>query len=155
MKMNRKKEAVFWLALILALISILLLAHPLPTQAGRGLPPRKPPPAAQPPDDDNDKDPTPDGAHIVLQVPSAPAGVWTIVQWQDTAGGWHDIEGWSGSLDEGNQKTWWLGPNLLGKGPFRWLVYQGERGKLLATSDSFYLPDTAGKKVRVEMSFSE
>jgi hypothetical protein len=153
MKMNRKKEAVFWLALILALISILLLAHPLPTQAGRGLPPRKPPPAAQPPDDD--KDPTPDGAHIVLQVPSAPAGVWTIVQWQDTAGGWHDIEGWSGSLDEGNQKTWWLGPNLLGKGPFRWLVYQGERGKLLATSDSFYLPDTAGKKVRVEMSFSE
>ena len=154
--MNRKKEAVFWLALILALISILLLAHPLPTQAGPGLPPRKPPPAAQPPDDDNDKDPTPDGAHIVLQAPSAPAGAWTIVQWQDTAGGWHDIDGWQGTLDEGNQKMWWLGPGLLGKGPFRWLVYQSTKGdKLLATSDPFYLPGAEGEKLQVEVSLSE
>jgi hypothetical protein len=36
---------------------------------------------------DDDEDGKPAGAHIVLQVPSAPAGVWTIVQWQDSAGG--------------------------------------------------------------------
>lgn len=153
--MNPSKRTVFWLAIALALIGVLVLAWPLPTQAGPGLPPRKPPPAAQPPGDDDDKDPTPDGAHIVLQVPSAPAGVWTIVQWQDTAGGWHDIAGWSGALDDSTQKTWWLAPNLFGKGPFRWLVYQGERGKLLATSDPFYLPGSAREKLRVEVSLSE
>jgi hypothetical protein len=42
---------------------------------------------AQPPDDDDDKDDEPVGAYNVLHVPSAPAGVWTMVQWQDTAGG--------------------------------------------------------------------
>jgi len=149
--MNPKKRTVFWLVFTLALISVLLLAWPLPTQAGPNLPPRKPQPAAQPPDDD-DKDPTPNGAHIVLHVSSAPAGVWTIVQWQDTAGGWHDVESWSGALDDGIHKTWWLAPDLFGKGPFRWLVYQGERGKLVATSDPFYLPGTEGEKLRVEVS---
>jgi hypothetical protein len=67
-KMNYKKyPTIFWLALILALIGVFLLAWPLPTQAGPGLPPRKPPPAAQSPDDDNDndKDDEPVGAHII------------------------------------------------------------------------------------------
>jgi hypothetical protein len=50
------------------------------------------------------------------------------------------MDGWQGTLDEGDQKMWWLAPDLFGKGPFRWLVYQGERGNLLATSDPFYLP---------------
>ena len=50
---------------------------------------------------------------------------------------------------------WWLAPDLFGKGPFRWLVYQGEGGKLLATSDSFYLPDAAREKLWVEVSLSE
>jgi hypothetical protein len=118
-----------------------------------GLPSRATP-TPQPPDDGDDDKPA--GAHIVLQVESAPAGAWTIVQWQDSAGGWHDIEGWQGTLDEGDQKMWWLAPNLFGKGPFRWLVYQStERDELLATSESFYLPDFAGKKVWVEVSLSE
>jgi len=156
--MNHKKyQTIFWFTFTLALISVLLLAwRPLPTQAGPDLPPRKPPPAAQPSDDDDDQDEEPVGAHIVLQVPPALPGVWTIVQWQDTAGGWHDIDGWQGTLDEGDQKMWWLGPGLLGKGPFRWLVYQSTKGdKLLATSDSFYLPDAEGEKLWVEVSLSE
>ena len=155
--MNHKKhQTILWLALALALISVLVLAWlPLPTQAGPDLPPRKPPPV-QPPDDDDDKDDEPIGAHIVLHVPSAPAGVWTIVQWQDTAGGWHDIDGWQGTLDEGDQKMWWLGPGLFGKGPFRWLVYQSTKGeKLLAPSESFYLPDAEGEELRIEVSLSE
>jgi hypothetical protein len=156
--MNHKKHpTIFWGTFTLALIGVLLLAWPLPTQAGPNLPPRKPPPVAQPPDDDDDdKDDEPVGAHIVLHVPSAPAGVWTIVQWQDSAGGWHDIDGWQGTLDEGDQKMWWLAPYLFGKGPFRWLVYQSTRGeKLLAASESFYLPDAEGEKLWVEVSLSE
>ena len=167
--MNHKKyPTIFWFAFLI-LISVLLLAWPpLLTQAGPELPPRETPippelppretpiPAQPSDDDDDDKDDTPDGAHIVLRVPSAPAGVWTIVQWQDSAGGWHDIDGWQGTLDEGDQKMWWLAPDLFGKGPFRWLVYQSPGGdKLLATSDSFYLPNSAGEKLRVEVSLSE
>ena len=144
---GRKHQLTSWCAFLI-LISVLFVAWPPLTHAGPNLPPREKPTRAQPPDDDDKSA----GAHIVLQVPSAPAGVWTIVQWQDSAGGWHDIEGWAGTLDEGEQKMWWLAPGLFGKGPFRWLVYQGERGKLLATSDSFYLPGTEGEKLCVEVS---
>jgi len=142
-------------ALILSLLSALA---PAGSEASPRALPTRPEDAPPPPPgdgDDDDKDDMPDGAHIVLHVPSAPAGVWTIVQWRDSAGGWHDIDGWQGTLDEGDQKMWWLAPDLFGKGPFRWLVYQGERGRLLATSDSFYLPDSAGEKRRVEVSLSE
>ncbi len=149
--MNHKEYQTIFLRVSLTLISVLLLAWPpLLTPVGADLPPRKPPSADQPPGDDDDDKPV--GAFIVLQVPSAPAGLWTIVQWQDSAGGWHDIDGWQGTLDEGDQKMWWLAPNLFGKGPFRWLVYQStERDELLATSESFYLPDAAGEKLWVEV----
>jgi hypothetical protein len=151
----RKYRIIPWFA-VFVLISILLLAwSPLLTQAGRELPSRETPSPAQPPGDDDDDD-KPAGAHIVLQVQSAPAKAWTIVQWQDSAGGWHDIDGWQGTLDEGGKKMWWLASDLFGKGPFRWLVYQTSRGdKLLATSDSFYLPDSVDEKLRVEVSLSE
>jgi hypothetical protein len=152
--MNHKEhQIILWLAFTFTLIGVLLLAWPpLLTHVGADLPPRKPPSADQPPDDG---DVEPDGAHIILQVPSAPAGVWTVVQWQDSAGGWHDIDGWENTLDEGNKRVWWVAPAAFGTGPFRWLVYQSQGGKLLATSDSFYLADAAGKKLRVEVSLSQ
>jgi hypothetical protein len=156
--MNHKEyQTILWLALTSILISVLLLVWlPMPTQAGPGLPPRVTPTPRPSGGDDDDKDDQPVGAHIVLHVPSAPAGVWTIVQWQDSAGGWHDIDGWQGTLDEGDQKMWWLGPGLFGKGPFRWLVYQSTSGeKLLAASESFYLPDAEGEKLGVEVLLSE
>jgi hypothetical protein len=148
---------VLYIVILVLIGGILVAESLLPVRAEPDLPPRETPIPAQPPgDDDDDKDDKPLGAHIVLQVESAPAGVWTIVQWQDSAGGWHDIDGWQGTLDEGNQKMWWLAPDLFGKGPFRWLVYQSPRGdKLLATSDSFYPPDAAGEKLWVEVSLSE
>jgi len=110
------------------------------------------PTPTRPPDDDDDKDDKPTGAHIVLQVQSAPVGVWTVVQWQDSAGGWHDIEGWQGTLDGGAQKVWWVAAKDFGTGPFRWLVYQGQGGKLLAQSEPFYLPYSAGETVEIEVS---
>jgi hypothetical protein len=51
---------------------------------------------------------------------------------------------------------WWLAADLFGKGPFRWLVYQSTRGeKLLAASESFYLPGAEGEKLWVEVLLSE
>jgi hypothetical protein len=73
-----------------------------------------------------------------------------MVQWQDPQGKWHDVEGWQGTLDEvqvgqdgtvTGYKTWWLGEENMGKGPFRWQVYRGKGSKLLATSEPFDLPN--------------
>jgi hypothetical protein len=89
--------------------------------------------------------------------------LWTVVQWQDAWGGWHDVEGWRGELDEvatGDEgevvghKTWWVAKSDLGTGPFRWLVYEGRQGRRLATSVPFDLPDTRGRTERVEVSLA-
>ena len=80
--------------------TILLVAWPLsPAQADGGepqLPPRNPPPATPTigdEDGEDDRDPPP-GAYIELQTQAAPAEAWTVVQWQDQLGGWHEVEGW-------------------------------------------------------------
>ncbi len=127
---------------------------PIPTAS-----PPTPPPAARP---------APAGAQIELRVQFPPTWpwtkshwqeLWTVVQWQDTWGDWHDVEGWQGALDdveigEGGevvgQKVWWVAESDLGKGPFRWRVYQGWR--LLAQSGTFDLPDSNGATVMVEVS---
>ncbi len=93
----------------------------------------------------------PNGA-IELTVESAPAGLWTVVQWQDALGGWHDVGGWQGALDAGDRKTWWVDKADYGKGPFRWMVTQG--GELMATSEPFYLPEATGQIVRVSVSLA-
>ncbi len=134
--------------------ALCLIGLPLPAQAGPGLPPRQTPVPTRPSGGDQ-HDSTPVGAYIVLHAPAAPADVWTVVQWQDNAGGWHDVEGWQGTLDAGNRKMWWLAPDLFGKGPFRWSVYQGDRARLLAASASFYLPVSAGEVRQVDASLTE
>jgi hypothetical protein len=51
---------------------------------------------------------------------------------------------------------WWLAPDLFGKGPFRWLVYQNPRGdKLPAASDPFYLPDALNETLEIKVSLSK
>jgi len=94
------------------------------------------------------------GAYIELHVHSAqvPAQVWTIVQWQDYFGAWHNVDGWQGTLDVGNQKLWWVADKDLGTGPFRWVVYQGQAGPSLAVSEPFHLPDLSGRKVQVDVT---
>lgn len=80
---------------------------------------------------------------------------WTVIEWQDAAGDWHPVVGWQGSFDhvlpEGERyfglKTWWVAPDDLGTGLFRWLVYREHGGTLLSTSDSFSLPSTPAKRV--------
>jgi hypothetical protein len=93
----------------------------------------------------------PAGGAITLRAYPVEPGSWTVVQWQDAQGGWHDVEGWQGTFDRENQVAWWVAPDDMGKGPFRWAVYPSRGGQLLATSDSFYLPDSVDKGVGVEI----
>jgi len=94
------------------------------------------------------------GATIELHVHSAqvPTQAWTIVQWQDYSGAWHNVDGWQGTLDAGHQKLWWVADKDLGTGPFRWVVYQDQAGPSLAVSELFHLPDLSGMKVRVDVT---
>jgi hypothetical protein len=80
--------------------------------------------------------------------------VWTVVQWQDSAWGWHDVEGWRGNFDEGNRKVWWVAWADFGTGPFRWAVYQTEGGPLLATSEAFMLPQSAAEWMTIQVSLA-
>jgi hypothetical protein len=140
----------------------LLLAVAQPTLAD--LPPRPTSPAAP------TAQPKPGlaGGALALYVRFDPAwpwesapwqGLWTVVQWQDGQGAWHDVAGWQGTLDgvevaDGavtGHKTWWVGQGDLGKGPFRWIVYAGKAGSALATSAPFDLPGFNGGEVAVEV----
>lgn len=109
----------------------------------------------------------PTGALIVLELVFGddwPArglawqDLWTAVEWQDEDGAWHAVEGWQGGPDKvaGNVgwKTWWLTNDLLGRGPFRWVVYERQGGAAMAISDPFNLPDTCGQTVPVEVSLA-
>ncbi len=78
---------------------------------------------------------------IRLAVP-AYEGAWSLVQWQDSAGGWHDVDGWQGEIEAG-QKQWRVSPKDFDTGPFRWLVMDQPNGEILAISDPFLLPTRA------------
>ncbi len=112
----------------------------------------------------------PDGAMIELRVQFPQDGLeyhwqelWTVVQWQDEFDNWHEVEGWQGTLDEvvngesgrvEGRKAWWLSSDLLGKGPFRWMVYRPQGHELIAESELFYLPDRDGAMLIVETSLA-
>jgi hypothetical protein len=51
--------------------------------------------------------------------------------------------------------TWWVEEKDFGKGPYRWLVYASEGGELLATSQSFNLPDRSLLSIAVTVSLAE
>jgi hypothetical protein len=78
---------------------------------------------------------------IRLEAAGAPATAWTVVQWQDALGGWHDVQGWQGDLDEGQEKVWWVLEKDFGTGPFRWVVMARKGGAAWKTSEAFTLPD--------------
>ena len=77
---------------------------------------------------------------------------WTGVQWQDAAGGWHDVDGWQGGLDDNSTKTWWVAPRDFGTGPFRWVVYRGRCGAIAGASSSFKLPGAADQVVEAHVA---
>ena len=109
--------------------------------------PTVPPPVVAP-------TPLPTVGFIVLQVEPPPqAGAWAAVQWQDAQGTWHDVEGWRRPLQMGKQ-IWEVFPSEFGKGPFRWLVLQGQGGPVLGESSPFFLPSSIGQTVRVSVGLT-
>ena len=88
---------------------------------------------------------------IVLQVEPWSSDTWSVVQWEDAFGNWHNVEGWQGHLDGGIQ-VWEVLPSEFGKGPFRWVVYEQRGGGELARSGPFYLPKSGGDIVRISVS---
>lgn len=155
--MNRNRSEGMGYVLVVGILAGLIctfLAGALPpsmTQAAliSPLPPRSTP--VPPPADEDDE---PIDAYIELQVQSAPSGVWTVVQWQDSAGIWHDVKGWQGTLDEGGRRVWWVARTDFGKGPFRWVIYQSPDGDRLAESETFYLPNSTGETGTIEVSLN-
>ncbi len=89
--------------------------------------------------------------------------LWTVVEWQSAEGTWRTVEGWQGTLDKVEadeagdiigEKAWWVYESNLGQGPFRRLVYEGQAGRLIAISDSFYLPEIPGQRSTIEVSLA-
>ncbi len=143
-----RTRLVLLLGAMLVLITTgLIFWPPLLTQADATLPPRDPPARSAPKEKDKDKD-APVGAYIELQLQSAQAGLWTVVQWQDSAGEWHNVDGWQGP-PEGNGRQWWVEAKNFGKGPFRWVVTRGPGGAQAGISAPFNLPAGAGQRVQV------
>jgi hypothetical protein len=127
-----------------------LIVGPALVQAGPTLPPRDPPTPT--PGSERDKGShkeKPVGAYIALQTSVAGAGAWSVVQWQDSNGNWHDVEGWRGPLSDANNRLWWVAAKDFGTGPFRWAVTQGPGGPLLGVSAPFNLPGAANETVQV------
>ena len=155
----------FWAAV---LACVLLIATWLPSIVQAA------PPAALPPlpplPQSSGRRSQPAGCYIRLRVQFPPAWpwaqvhwqeLWTAVQWQDAGGRWHVVEGWQGGLDgvrlgDGDpptgEKTWWVAADDMDAGPFRWVVYRARGGRLLATSETFYLPRSIGATTTVVVS---
>jgi serine/threonine protein kinase len=122
-----------------------------PVKATATTPPTLAPPPLPPP-----ITPTPttvDMGFIELRVQPAQAGLWALVQWQDGPGNWNNVDGWWSALRGGIQ-VWEVFPPQFGTGPFRWVIYQGNNGPVLETSDAFYLPRSVGETIRVDVNLS-
>ena len=134
------------LALTVMTILIGLTRPPLITQAD--LPPLNTPTPQRDSGRDRDRAKAPI-AHIELQAQSAPIGAWSVVQWQDSDGNWHDVEGWRGSLSDGGFQRWAVERKDFNTGPFRWQVRQSLTDPALGSSDPFSLPAEANQTLRV------
>ena len=139
-----------WRIVTLGSLSLGVLLALLAPGPAAAMPPRPPRPTSPPPAAS-----APERTLIVLSLilpaetpPAVWQQLWTVVQWQDAAGAWHDVMGWRGALDEAafgiGKKTWVVEDKDLGTGLFVWLVYAYPGGEPVAASPPFYLPAKAG-----------
>jgi hypothetical protein len=147
------KRVITGLGLITGLALMLglgLLYSNQPALAGPGLPSRDTPtPKPHRDHEDDESSSLPAGAYIELHMSGAPAGSWAVVQWQDSTGNWHDVEGWQGVI--ANSSRWWVHPKDFSTGPFRWVVKSGPAGALVSQSPLFDLASGAGEKLAVSI----
>lgn len=145
---------LYRLILILFVLGLLgLSVWPIPTQADNPLPPREPPTPDQPQKEEQRDKGDLAGAYIELLAADASAGGWAVVQWQDSAGGWQNVEGWQGTIKDSSR--WWVHPKDFGNGPFRWVITQGKGGAVLGSSQPFKLPIWANQTVQVSVSLAK
>ncbi len=161
MSNNKRYQPILWFIISFMFIVMLLLNGLLtPAVSQADLPGRDTPtPVPARNDNDNDDDDDDDGdsrpllAYIELFATSAPAGAWSVVQWQDPQGGWHDVEGWRSVLGSGGYQRWTVEAKDFGTGPFRWQVRQsGPEGTVLGVSEPFNLPAGANQVGQVQIS---
>ncbi len=131
------------LSLITLLLIVAFLRIPsglTSVHAAPNLPPRPTlTPTSTPAPTSTPVSPAPNLARILLVAGSAYEGAWTVVQWQDKPGEWHDVEDWQGEVRNGWIR-WRVAPKDWNTGPFRWQVYDKADGTLLASTASFTLP---------------
>ena len=137
-----RKRSAYWARVILVCGAVLVVFTVWMEQVTLALPPRP-----------NPRTPA-KGASIELHVEGLGPDMFAVVQWGDGLGGWHDVDGWRGEM-EGQRVTWWVSPDHFGDGPFRWVVYRGADGEVLATSESFDLPRGHGHLVRMAVWIGE
>jgi hypothetical protein len=156
---NGRSRLVVRVLCALAVVALLpALAHAAPA----ALPPRPTPAPLPSPVVVSGGGPT--GGAIELRIPLASGawrgvywqGLWTVVQWQDSFGVWHDVDGWKGTPDEvasdQARKVWWVAQPQMGQGPFRWVAYDRPGGKMLAASESFSLPAISDQWLLVSLA---
>jgi len=147
---TEQQSPIFWLFLILILVSaIALAAWPAPSQADSGLPSRSTPTKSAGKDSSSGGGPA--GAYIELHAQNLPGSGWSGVQWQDANGDWQAVEGWQGALENGLRR-WWVHPKDFGSGPFRWAVFNSPGGALIAASEPFTLPRFPNDTLLVNVS---
>jgi hypothetical protein len=152
---SKSWRSIIWIWLIVFNFALLfiLIWQPMLAQADSGLPSRPNPPQPVSPQQPDDKEPEkPLGAYIELQVTNAPANAWTAVQWQDSAGGWQNVEGWQGTLEARQEKLWWVAAKDFSTGPFRWVILDQSNGSLVAVSEPFLLPTGADQMVQITVA---
>jgi hypothetical protein len=137
---------------------------PRPPTATPVMPPR--PPTVEPTTEPSEPS-APSGAiELWIQFrPDAPADMtWrenllTVVEWRDSLGDWHVVDGWQAKLDEAKsqhgRKIWYVSEDLFGKGPFVWVIYPNPTSDPIAVSLPFDLPSSAGVVVRTELELGE
>ncbi len=147
----RYAQPRFWILITLSLILALVLPAARPKgAAAHDLTSRRPMLAYGDSCDDNEEDSRhgnndPTGRIVLHTQP----GAWTVVQWQGGTGHWHDVEGWRGQAQNGTI-VWTVEEKDFGSGPFRWVVYQPQMGRIIDASYPFYLPH-AGETVTIDM----
>ncbi len=96
--------------------------------------------------------PQPDQGMIILQGSPAHARLQTQVQWVDGNNNWHNVENWSGQLDNTGRISWLVWPKDFNAGPFRWKAFD-PNGSVQFISAPFYLPG-AGQSYLVSLEAS-
>lgn len=102
--MNTRHQKIIGLGLVVLALGLAVLLQVAPDTQAQGLAPPTATPNTPPPvnygngnNNDNNSDDghsLSPGAYIELQIKNAPAGTWSVVQWQDGNGDWQNVEGW-------------------------------------------------------------